>query len=261
MAQFSDYSNFTFNGFSSEMYQVQIVTTDDAKAERLFGLNSSFEFEDGVGDNKLFIRRKNDRYNFDVEIMKLDGYNTVLPMNDREYDDVIRWLMVDQPKPLQIGGIVHYGMFNNGREFHNRLRQGIIKLTFESAAPYPYSAIMTSILTVRGSKIIELENKSNLNKNVYLDMDIEKTVANGNVEIINRRIEKKFKVKNIALKEQIKVLGDGALEVESITNPNRNVFKDLEYNSFPYLVYGKNRIEVIGDCKIRIRYQYPIANR
>jgi hypothetical protein len=261
MAQLLDYNTFIFNGVSSERYSLFIVSTGDVNEERIFGLNSSFEYEDSIGDRKLFSRRKNDYYKFDVEIMKLDAWNGVIPMSEKEYDDVIRWLMVDEAKPLQVGSIVHYGFFNDGREFHNPRRQGIIKLVFESASPYPYSAIMTNVFRVKLDKTIELENKSNINKNVYMDIDIEKTSANGDVTIINKRTGKSFKVKNLELGEQIKILGDGLMEVESITYPKKNMYPNLEYSVFPYLVYGRNNIKIIGDCKIRIRYQYPIANR
>lgn len=261
MAQFKDYSKFIFNGISSDMHGVYIVTTDDNSTERLFGLNSSLETEDGIGNTKLPIRRKDDTYNFNVEIMKLNEWNDVLPMSDKEYDNIIRWLMVDDICPLEVGGLVHYGIFKSGTEFHNPYRQGIIKLEFESICPHPYTPIMTSVLKVLGDKTISLENKSNLNRKTYLDIDIQKINSAGNVEIINLKNGKSFKVNNLALKEEVKIIGEDVFEVESITNPDRNMFKSLEYKSFPYIEYGINKIKIIGDCKIRIRFQVPVALR
>lgn len=256
MAQFLDYSTFYWNGVSSERYGLYIVSTGSVNEERIFGLNSSMVFED-----KIFTGRKDDIYKLNIEIMKLDAFNMVLPMHEKEYDEIIKWLTVDEPKILEVAGIIHYGMFTSGTEFHNPKRQGIINLTFESASPYPYSKVLTSILKVSGSKTIKLENKSNVSNKIYMDIDIEKTGVAGSVEIVNRRIGKSFKINNIAVGEQIRVLGESVFEVESITNKTRNMYKDLEYDEFPYLNYGANNIEIIGDCKIRIRYQYPIALR
>lgn len=261
MAQFVDYSNFIFNGVSSEMYDLHIVTTDSNNTERIFGLNSSFETQDGIGNTKLYVRRKDDTYSFDVEIMKLNGWNDVLPMSESEYDDIIRWLMVNEICPLQIGGLVHYGMFKNGTEFHNPYRQGIIKLEFESICPYAYTPVMISNIRVTGNKIVKLDNKSNINEKVYLDIYIEKLNSSGNIEIINMKNGNSFKIKSLDVGEQIRILGDGLMEVESLTNPNRNMFKDLEYKKFPYIDYGSNPIKIIGDCRIKFVYQVPVALR
>ena len=61
--------------------------------------------------------------------------------------------------------------------------------------------------------------------------------------------------------EVVRILGDGVLEVESLTMPTKNMFKSLEYNSFPYIDYGVNRIKIIGDCRLKVEYQLPVALR
>lgn len=271
MAQFIDSSKFRFNGIHSDMFGLSIVTTDSNNTERIFGVNKTIEKQNGIGDNFLYVGEKRNTYNFEVEIMKLNQWNNVLPMTTKEYDRIIGWLMGGRDKidKLEIDGLIHYGKFISGTEFHNPYRQGIIKLEFESITAYAYTPIMTSDIRVSGEKIIELENKSNLNDKVYLDIDIEKTRASGieggavdgDVEIINLKNGKRFKVNNIEFGEVIRILGNGALEVMSLTNPARNMFKDSEYDSFPYIDYGVNRIKIIGDCRVKIQYQSPVALR
>lgn len=261
MAQFIDSSDFRFNGVGSDMFSVSIVTTDSNNTERIFGVNKTVQTQDGIGDRKLYIDEKNNTYSFDVEIMKLNGWNEVLPMTKKEYDRIIGWLMTRGIGKLEVDGLIHYGKFVSATEFHNPYRQGIIKLEFESICPYAYTPIMTSTIKVVGEKLIELENKSNLNDDVYLDIHIEKLNNGGSVEILNARTRESFKVNNLAVGEVIKITGDGVLEVESLTNPTRNMFKDIEYTNFPYLMYGVNRIKILGDCRVKIEYQSPVALR
>lgn len=261
MAQFIDYSSFIFDGFHSDMFGVSMVSTDSNNTERIFGLNSSIETQDGIGDVKIPIRRKNNTYSFAVEIMKLNQWNQVLPMSEKEYDDIIRWLMKKEVGRLEIGGLLHYGYFKSGTEFHNPNRQGIIKLEFESVCPYAYTPIMTSNIRVLGNKTFELRNKSNLNEKVYLDIYIEKLNSIGSVEIINLRNGNTFKINDLELGEKVKITGENCLEIESLTNPKRNLFKSAEYSNFPFIDYGTNKFKIIGDCNMVIKYQLPIALR
>lgn len=261
MAQFIDSSYFRFNGVSSDMFGVSIVTTDSNNTERIFGVNKTVQTQDGIGDKKLYIDEKNNTYSFPVEIMRLNSWNDVLPMSKKEYDRIIGWLMIKGVGKLEVDGLIHYGKFVSATEFHNPHRQGIIKLEFESICPYAYTPIMTSNIKVVGEKIIELENKSNLNDKVYLDIHIEKHRNVGSVEILNLKNGRKFKVKDMEVGEVVRILGDGVLEVESLTIPTKNMFKSLEYNSFPYIDYGVNRIKIIGDCRLKVEYQLPVALR
>ena len=262
MAQIIDYMDFIFDGVPSTFNDVYIISTDSWNTERIFGLKSSIETEDGIGDMKLFNRRKNDSYSFDVEIAKLDDWNTPKSVSEKEYDDIIRWLMTDEPKVFQVKGIVHFGTFISATEFHNTKRQGIIKLQFESIYPYAFSSIISTQLKINQNKTFKLENKSNINnKKVYLDIDIKKTSSSGSVTIKNKRINKYFTINNLELNEEIQIKGDGCFEILSLTNADKNLFNDVEYDSFPYLVYGTNEMEVIGDCKIQIKYQMPMALR
>lgn len=261
MAQFIDSSEFRFNGMSSDMYNLSIVTTDSNNTERIFGIKKTIETQEGINGKKIYVDEKNDTYSFGVEIMKLNQWNQVLPMSKKEYDRIIGWLMVKGISKLEVDGLIHYGSFVSATEFHNPYRQGIIKLEFESIAPYSYTPIMTSNIRVVDEKIIELENKSNLNDKVYLDIHIEKLNKIGSVEIINMKNGKKFKVNNIDVGEVIRILGDGTFEAESLTNPTRNMFKSMEYDTFPYIDYGVNKIKIIGDCRVKIEYQMPVALR
>ena len=263
MAQLIDYrTSFVFDGISSAIKNVFIITRDDYNEERIFGLNSSLETQDGIGDNKLFINRKNNTYSFEVEITKLINDYMPKSISEEEYDDIVRWLMTDEPKVFHVGGLIHYGCFTSATEFHTAKRCGIITLQFESIYPYAFSPLIVSRYVVSGTKTIKLQNKTNINnKNVYLDLTIKKTKNSGNVTIKNKRTNKYFTINNLALNEEIKVLGESAKEVISITNKNKNLFDDLDYNSFPYLVYGANEIEIIGDCEIQIEYQCPKALR
>jgi len=243
------------------MFGVSIVTTDSNNTERIFGVNKTIQTQDGIGDAKFYAGEKRNTYSFEVEIMKLNQWNEVLSMSKKEYDKIIGWLMKKGVSKFEVDGLIHYGSFISGTEFHNPYRQGIIKLTFESICPYAYTPIMTSVMKISGEKIIELENKSNLNDKVYLDIHIEKLGKSGSVEILNIRNGKRFKINNVAVGEVVRILGEGVLEAESLTNPTRNMFKSLEYNSFPYIDYGVNRIKIIGDCRVKIEYQLPMALR
>lgn len=262
MAQLIDYMDFFFDGVHSSLNDIYIISTGTLNDERIFGLNSSLGVEDGIGDRKAFNRRKNEPYSFEVEITKLKAYDTMKSISEKEYDYIVRWLMTDEPKAFQVNGIVHYGTFVQATEFHNLMRQGIIKLQFESVCPYAFSSIVTTQLNVKNNKIFKLKNKSNVNnKKVYLDIVIKKTQSLGSITIKNKRLGKFFTVKNLNLNDEVQITGDGNFQVLCLNDKERNLFKDIEYDSFPYLVYGINDIEVIGDCRIQVKYQMPMALR
>ena len=250
------YKNIKVNGY--DLFQRFGLMSVHVKSneERMFGLKRSMEIQDGTG-NPIFIKVKADRPTFKIELCKThNGEPTSI--SEDELEEIGRILFVDKMSLIEAGGDLYYGVFTDAESWFNGARQGYITLTFEMGVPHVYSPVYLTPVRVNGSKIVEVFNKSSVKKVVYLDMEIQQLGENGDViEIINRTNGTSMKLKNIDKNEVIQVLGEDVREVYSKTNPDKNIYKDMEYTDFMKINYGKNNIEIKGKCKVNVKYQLP----
>lgn len=253
MSQF--YENIKVNGYDLfGRFGLRTVSVEQNN-ESVFGLDRSVELEDGV-DNPIFVKNKGNQPSITIQLAKIDENGNVPSITDRELDEIGRILFKDGITSVEHKGLIYYGVFTKGSSFFNGAMQGYLTLTFSMVCNYPYSRINVNPVLVKGDKSIEIYNKSTSKEEIYLDMTIEQLGTNP-ITVKNKTINDYMTFNNIELNEVINVLGESALEVISKTNPDKNIFNDLEFNSFIRLKYGRNVIEITGDCRVDIKYQSP----
>lgn len=255
MAQF--YEDIKVNNISlKQRYGLVAVDVTEGSNTRSFGYERNVEVDDSVGDTPVFIKGKGVRKSFTIELCKIKSNGDIGSVSDRELKELGSLFFKNEVVMLEHKGLLYYGMFTNGTTSFSKANKGWMTLGFEMVSPYAYSRVYVDNNMVTGSKEITIVNKSTLKDKVYLDMTI---VKNGGeqVKVENLTTKDYMIFNNLDLKEEVKVLGEGCLEVTSVTNADKNIFNDVEYNSFISLKCGKNIIKVTGECKIDFKYQVP----
>lgn len=261
MAYFWRYDEFRFNNIDSSRYNLYIVSKDSRIDDRPIGLNSEMSVDENY-KNPLFEGKKANRNKFNIEITKLNEYGNPYPITLEDYDNLLRWLEHDEPLPLEVNGLVYYGCFIEYSSWN--AEKGIITLTFEMSERWAYSTIVRNSYIVDGIKEIKLYNKTNINKNAYMDITFElysptnKPLSNI-LKIHNIDTNKTFILKAISQGDKIRICGD-THEIYCINNESKEVFMNKE-GDFIDLAYGLNRLVIEGTVRITIEYQYPIGHR
>lgn len=217
--------------------------------------------EESGTDIPLFLGVKRKCPTFPVTIMKMDENNKPLPFRKGEMDEICRWLIQKEYKPFvswDNTGIVYYVLFTKGNNYQNCAREGYIKLDMRLAAPYGYSNQLIDYYRVTNEKIIDVYNASNLDKFIYPDIEFELLDNCTDVIIENLTLGEKMTFNNLDENDVIYVFNDGIKDVVSKIDKSKNIFKKFN-KQWIKLVYGKNKIKVTGNLKIKFITQYPIG--
>ena len=149
---------------------------------------------------------------------------------------------------------LYYGTFVDGTNWRNYYKQGYLCLKFELLSPYAYTPIYVDKKVCKDSYKFEIMNNSNVDDYCYLDVDI-KQLGTTPIKITNLSTGENIKINNIELNEEIRVLSDYK-EIYSLTNVNKNMFTNIEYDkNFLRLKYGNNRMKIEGNCICTFTYQ------
>lgn len=261
MAQFLNSASFNFNGIDSERFHMYIVTTDSLTENREIGLKSSLNMNDEYL-RPTFNSKSSSRKTFTIQMAKLDFYKNPLPMIETDFDNLIRWLEHEEPLPLEVNGLVYYGCFIDYSTWN--AKKGIITLTFEMSERWAYSRITRDTFNISNTKVVKLPNKTNINKNVPLNINFKvKNIPGGAINktftLTNCETNKTFSVSGLEENDEICLCGD-THEIYCVNNENKNVFNNKK-GEFIELVYGLNRLKVTGTVIITFEYQVPIAHR
>lgn len=261
MAYFWRYDEFRFNNIDSSRYNLYIVSKESNTDDRPIGLNSEMSINENY-KNPLFEEKRTNRSKFTIEITKLDEYGSPYPITLEDYDNLLRWLEHDTPLPLEVNGLVYYGCFTEYSAWN--AKKGIITLTFEMSEKWAYSSLSKNTYIVEGSKEIKLYNKTNINKNVPIDITFElysptNGILSNSFKIQNLETNKTLILNELIKGDKIKVCGS-THEIYCINNENKNMFTHKQ-GDFIELIYGLNRLLIEGTIKITIEYQYPIGHR
>lgn len=247
--------------FNGHLLNYELVSVGDNSSDRMFGLKTSTEYEDSVGDIPLFLKRKKERQTIPIQLFKCDYLGNGLPISDDELFELSRLLFAkDDIGILECNGLILYGHFTGeSTSWRNGGRQGHITLNFELSSPYVYSPIMLNSVRVQDNKMIELTNKSNGSEEIKCDVEFE-LIKGNKIEIVNMTNGKRFIIDNLESNEKGIIYGDSR-EIVSYIDSKRNLFKlsNREFNSL-CLKYGKNRFKVIAeDCKVKFIYQCQLT--
>lgn len=250
--------HFIFNGIKSIDMDQYIVRVEGGTTPSPFfgGQSISEEF---VGDRitPYHFKTTKSPIEFTIEISPVDEEWT-----PKRRNEVGKWLVHDEYKQFQTTddmGKMYYAIVTEAPNFTLYGNRGYIPFTFRTNSPYAWSPVYVDKFNLSNnttSKIITMDNLSNINKNYRPIVEIE---------LVNEETD--VKLKNLSNKgTEFSFSGLVANEIVSINNENEDIVSNRA-TSNPFskfnknwleLVYGENRIEVTGQCIIRTKMQFPI---
>lgn len=251
------YGKIKFNGRLLDKYEVVSVETS---SERKLGLNTSIEYEDGIGNVPLFVKRKKDIHTIPIQLSKCDNRGNLLKITDDDICELSRLLYSkDDIGILECNGLVYYGHFvglGSGHYYESGV--GYITLNYQLSSPYCYSSVMLDTIHVKNEKYFEIYNKSNASESIFADLEIE-MVEGTSFKILNLTNGEEFSIEDIESNEQFTIYGDSREIVSK--NSDKNMFKlcNRKFKALN-LVYGRNMFKIISnDCKVKMIYQNEIC--
>lgn len=179
--------------------------------------------------------------------------------NQDKINEIFRWLYTDEYKPLYFSknpDKVYYAIVvEEPKIAHNSINQGIISVVFKRNSPFAYSPTYTisRYLTNNPGHYLEIENKGV--KETPLEIEIVKK-SKGDIQIINYTNSQQFKLINSLNEEVINI--DSENEIITTSLPITYRYSDYK-GDFMKLAVGTNRMKIIGDCEIHIRYNNILA--
>ena len=253
---------FSYRGINSEDYNYMLVSVgSDATGTFMNGLDKDIEEENGIGDIKNLIKVTNKYQDFQMQIMKITSGGVLLPISSDDMFFLNNWIFnSNEYQALSYDGLVVNCIFTKSETFLNTGLQGYLNVTVH-CEPYAKSSIRIERVVVSGSKDLILTNKSNVGNEIPVDMEI--TILSGTeVTIQNKTTGKYFRVANILTDNQkhFYVHNDGLRYIESMVDSDVNMLKlvDTTKKDWISLIYGKNRISILGNCEIIFKYQCKI---
>jgi phage-related protein len=207
---------------------------------------------------------------FTVQLVLMDKYMRPKTWSPQERNKIARWLLKDRDryKSFQTSddlGKFYYVKCISVGELNLINTQGYLEVTFRTNSPYAWSPIYIENYDLSDnttSRIIELENKSNILKYYRPKIEIELVGDTTSLQIKNLSNGGKImKFEDLIPNEIISI--DCENEIIKSNRPTSNPFSKfnvgMNYRYWCDLVYGVNKIEVSGKCIIRIKSQFPIA--
>jgi predicted phage tail component-like protein len=178
--------------------------------------------------------------------------------DDNLIREVARWLDVEFYQPLTFSEDeekVYYVIpVDSSSIIHNGLKQGYITLTFRCDSPYSYSHTkVTPWYDLSNVDTLTIEINNLGDKAILPELNILKT-TDGNLTIAN--LSNKGEVTSftsLLANEELYVNGENQIIETNIPNTWRyDNFNDQYLN----LRYGKNVLQINGNCKLKFKYRY-----
>lgn len=220
--------------------------------EPVHGARNALEDRDISG--KRYLRKMDeDNLEFTVAFYFQDGF-------DRDkIRDTTRWLLQETYQPLVFSEYpdrIFYAVATGSYQLvHNGIKQGYLELAFRCNAPHAYSPIYRSPtfdLSDNDSTVVEFDNKGD--KDVQPIIYIEK-VGQGDIQLKN--LSDSGRVMEIVSLVDNEVIKLDCANAELETNMDINRHNDFNFN-WLNLVYGVNRVEVTGACRLYYICQFKI---
>lgn len=242
---------FTFDGISSETFQLRICRIGNSDDLNIFGVEKTIEEEDGANGIPIFKGVKYGKVSISLSLVKTDG-DVIIPFSEQEKFEIVKWLFQDEYKPFIANDrkdVVYYALFTKGSGYENALKQGYINLTMRLNVPYGFSNILSYPAKVEGETFIELDNRSNVGKFVYPDVVIQTLDETVNLKIENLSTGDVMMFKGLPANSVINCYNEGLRQFLVENNPSYNVRKHFE-GDWLKLAYGLNKIRITGDRSI-----------
>lgn len=250
MPTIKDKLRFNFNGVWSNTYNLINIVLDNGMFEETFvAPREIVETEVRGSDKPLLHSVKYSPLEFDM-VIAFEGNYT-----DSKIDSIIKWLFVDQYKPLYFEGkenrIYMCLPIGDPQIVHNGLNQGYftIHMRCDSSSIYSQSQT-TDLTTVTTSATITINSDSH--KDIFPEISIKKS---GIGTIIIESLDDGgniFEIRDLTDLEDIYV----NCEKEIIETDIIGVYRyDNLIGEFPRIKNGTNRFKITGACTIQFRYK------
>lgn len=253
-------TSFSYNGKSGDdMYGLKVVRTSSGLIQQTFGLSRKTLTDKIKNRSKVYTYGvEQDVLSFEVEFAKEGDWTY------QQRIEVARWLLqkekyltfVSDDYPLEFDC-----MATDQAEFYTNGKKGCMKVKFEcnSSCAYSPTAINTYNLTSNTptGTIIEMYNKSNVG-DMYFWPEIQFKLSGTDTGFSFTNLNddnRVFAFTGLSTNEEIYVNN----ETEKIYSATSNTrLSNLTDGKFFRLVYGLNRIKVIGTGTLTTRMRYPM---
>ena len=244
---------FSFDGRKSTTYGIHNIKVDDGLYnDPLTGERSILETVSGDGNKRYFFGVKKE-----PKVLNL-SFAFFEPWNDKLINEIIRWLVVDEYKPLffseNIDRVFYVMPINDIRKIHNGLKQGYITITMRCDSLYSYSHKQVTPwydLTKSDSKEIKIINRGHYP--IKPEVEIWK-VKDGDIKIRNKTDGNREMVVSNLLDGE-KVIIDCNREIIETDISDMYRYDDFN-NTYLTLLYGENVLTIEGTGYIQFRYRY-----
>lgn len=188
-----------------------------------------------------------------LEVFRVDYKGEPCKMTTQDMFELNKWLDRKEPKALEMNGFIYYGIFSpqSGKWFPNNF--GLFELKFDMIVPYMYGAMVNNKFIITTSKIVEIENKSNVDEEVYADIRIK--VLSGNTVTIKNLVSGKITTLNNLTVYNIYEIYNQEKQMVNLTNARENVYTNSN-KVYQELVYGVNRFEITTNGKVEVNIMY-----
>lgn len=259
MGQWNKNLYFTFDNIDSRKFKLAMLDVKEDGEVVKFGLDrESVEEENSLSDTPFFVRVKNKSVEIKMELVKCSDSLIPQTFSDKELRDIRRWLFKSMYKPLVVEGKCYHVLFTNGvKKEYGTSRQGYLTLTAKIQDGYSHKKyVLTSDPHVKGEKIEELHNTSDVDKVTYLNMNITQlSDTKEDIKIKNLSNGDEITVKNVAKNDNFVILSEGMEAYNLKDEEDTEIINNTTFNNhFITLRYGKNRIKCTGNFKITFSF-------
>ena len=249
--------HFVYDGVKSKEMGIYIV--------RIGGGGASSPFFGGQTPKEERLAKKLTPYVYGMDYTPIEFTLTLSPLDEewtpKKREEIGKWLVTESYKPFQTDddmGKVYYAMVTSAPDFTLFSQKGYIEVNFKTTSPYAWTLprITEHSVPEGDGVVLEWLNKSNISGLYYPEIEIELLGNNREIEVRNlSNGGKGFSIKDLHKHQTLAIDNENEFLKSSLEGDN--LFKKFS-GDWLGLVYGVNRIEVKGACKIWTRMQFPI---
>ncbi|ARF70782.1 hypothetical protein B7C51_25260 (plasmid) [Paenibacillus larvae subsp. pulvifaciens] len=250
-----DSTDFCYNGRYSTDFGIYNVSISGGMFDEPFAAKRS------IVETKISGRDKPNFHGIDLEPKEFKlNFAFEHTWDNKKIAEVVRWLSQSYYKPLYFANNVsktfYCIMTDEPRLLHNGLKQGYVTLTMRCNSSFIYSPVFED--GWYKSKDDERTSLYILNKGTEVcePKVIIKKINNGDFSIINYNGDE-FKFEKL-VDDEIVVVDCERQDIET-SLPNMYRYDNFNHK-YLSLAYGKNKLIMLGEAKVKFTYQFKYQN-